>query len=131
MSTTRAPWGLSRRRSKSFAFFGPMPAKAPAGANSGSSNEGRITRPLAAPDRPGKTDEVSSWLDEETRAWKMDHDLADPLVDAADGDVLRREGNDLSANFDFAIVVGRDPHPVADLPLIGIVRVALVHGFGA
>jgi hypothetical protein len=30
---------------KSFAFFGPMPGRASAGANRGSRAEGRITRP--------------------------------------------------------------------------------------
>ena len=41
-STTRAPCGLSSSRSNSFAFFGPIPGNALAGANSGSSSEGRM-----------------------------------------------------------------------------------------
>ena len=44
-STTRAPCGLSSRRSNSFAFFGPIPGKALAAAKSGSRRDGR-TRAL-------------------------------------------------------------------------------------
>jgi hypothetical protein len=35
-------------------------------------------------------DEPSAWEDGEARARKMDHDFADPLVEAAYGDVLGR-----------------------------------------
>ena len=61
----------------------------------------------------------------------MDHDLADPLVDAAYGDVLRRERNDLSANLDLPIVIGHDAHLVADLPPVRIVRIVLGDSFRA
>ena len=59
----------------------------------------------------------------------MDHDLADPLVDAAYGDMLRRQRNDLAGHLDLPVVVGRDTHPVSDLPPVRIVRIVLRLGF--
>ena len=41
-STTRAPCGLSSRRSNNLAFFGPIPGSVAAGANSGSRRDGRM-----------------------------------------------------------------------------------------
>jgi hypothetical protein len=81
--------------------------------------------PLAAPDRPGKTDKPSALKNDKTRAREMDHDFADAFVHAANGDVLRRKRDDLSANFIPAVVVGRDAHLVADLAPVRIVRIVL------
>jgi hypothetical protein len=59
----------------------------------------------------------------------MDDDFADAFVHAAYRDVLRREGYDLSANFDPAIVVRHDPHFVADPPPVRIVPIVLGNSF--
>ena len=73
----------------------------------------------------------STWNDQETRAWEMDHDLADPLVVAAYGDVLRRERHNLSVNLDPAIVIGHDAHLLADLSSVWIVGIVLGDSFWA
>src|ERR1700677_2787863 len=44
--------------------------------------------PLAAPGRPGKTDQPSALKNDKARAWEMDHDFADALINAPYGDVL-------------------------------------------
>src|SRR5580704_16873625 len=61
----------------------------------------------------------------------MDHDFANAFVDAPYRDVLRRERNDLSANFDPTIVVRDDAHRVADLARVRIVRIVLGDSFRA
>jgi hypothetical protein len=37
---------------------------------------------------------------------------------AADGNVLRRERNDLARNIDLAVIVGRDGYPMAGLAAV-------------
>src|SRR5579863_6929765 len=89
-------------------------------------------RPVAAADALSADDPAGSiGQDQETRPREMDHDVADPFVETADRDVLRRERDDLSANFDPPVVVGRDAHRVAGLAPVGIARIVLDKCFGA
>ena len=119
------PFGFVEQAVEQFRVLRSDPRQRGGGREQGIEQGRAHGRLIAAGDRARASRRLHPAMTRNPARGKMHHDLADPLVDAADRDVLRREGDDLAADFDLAIIFRHDQHLVADLAAVRIVGIAL------